>query len=89
MAVAPSSPPPDSSPSRRSPRPPAAVPGRDEADGKPGATASRAADGDGGEVKIPSDTSIGPMDNTWPAGPRLGEDAEALYRNMSETYGGR
>ncbi|MFE4049298.1 hypothetical protein [Streptomyces sp. YIM B13518] len=38
--------------------------------------------------RVPN-TSIGPMDDTWPAGPRLGEDAEAPYRAMSEAHGGR
>ncbi|MFD7303430.1 trypsin-like serine peptidase [Streptomyces pharetrae] len=42
-----------------------------------------------GETKLVSNTSIGPADNTWLAGPQLGQDARALYRNMSETYGGR
>ncbi|CAL9413765.1 hypothetical protein SUDANB146_01703 [Streptomyces sp. enrichment culture] len=44
--------------------------------------------GDGMTVLV-SDTSIGPLDHTWLAVPRLGADAEARYRNMSETYGGR
>ncbi|MER6676283.1 trypsin-like serine peptidase [Streptomyces sp. NPDC000983] len=43
----------------------------------------------GGETKLVSNTSIGPQDNTWLAGPQLGKSAEALYLNMSETYGGR
>lgn len=42
-----------------------------------------------GETVLVSSTSIGPLDNTWLAGPLLGKDAEALYRNMSETHGGR
>jgi V8-like Glu-specific endopeptidase len=42
-----------------------------------------------GETRLVSNTSIGPADNTWLAGPQLGEDARALYENMSETYGGR
>ncbi|MGV9452344.1 trypsin-like serine peptidase [Streptomyces sp. NPDC003635] len=42
-----------------------------------------------GETKLVSNTSIGPEDNTWLAGPQLGEGAEALYQNMSKTYGGR
>ncbi|MFE9771585.1 trypsin-like serine peptidase [Streptomyces sp. NPDC005931] len=41
-----------------------------------------------GETVLVSNTSIGPSDNTWLAGPQLGEDAEALYQNMSQTYGG-
>lgn len=42
-----------------------------------------------GETVPVSDTSIGPADNTWLAGPQLGRDAEALYQNMSRTYDGR
>ncbi|MFF8035092.1 hypothetical protein [Streptomyces sp. NPDC016626] len=42
-----------------------------------------------GRTVLVSNTSIGPTDNTWLAGPQLGEDAEALYQNMSRTYGGR
>ncbi|MGP4084050.1 trypsin-like serine peptidase [Streptomyces sp. KR55] len=42
-----------------------------------------------GETKLVSNTSIGPADNTWLAGPQLGRDAQSLYENMSETYGGR
>ncbi|MFI8212644.1 hypothetical protein [Streptomyces werraensis] len=42
-----------------------------------------------GETVLVSNTSIGPLDHTWLAGPRLGPDAEALYQNMSRTYGGR
>ncbi|CAM5354348.1 hypothetical protein SALBM217S_05672 [Streptomyces griseoloalbus] len=42
----------------------------------------------GGETVLVSNTSIGPLDHTWLAGPRLGPDAEALYQNMSRTYGG-
>ncbi len=42
-----------------------------------------------GETVLVSNTSIGPFDNTWPAGPQPGKDAQALCRNMSETYGGR
>lgn len=42
-----------------------------------------------GETKLVSNTSIGPVDNTWLAGPQLGPEAEALYQNMSRTYGGR
>ncbi|MGW6908604.1 trypsin-like serine peptidase [Streptomyces sp. NPDC054940] len=43
----------------------------------------------GGETKLVSNTSIGPADNTWLAGPQLGAKAEALYQNMSKTYGGK
>ncbi|MFJ6856642.1 hypothetical protein [Streptomyces werraensis] len=42
-----------------------------------------------GETVLVSNTSIGPLDHTWLAGPRLGPDAEALYQNMSRTHGGR
>ncbi|MEU4008144.1 trypsin-like serine peptidase [Streptomyces pseudogriseolus] len=42
----------------------------------------------GDETVLVSNTSIGPLDHTWLAGPRLGPDAEALYQNMSRTYGG-
>ncbi|WP_306189827.1 MULTISPECIES: serine protease [unclassified Streptomyces] len=43
----------------------------------------------GGKTELVSNTSIGPSDNTWLAGPQLGRGAEALYENMSRTYGGR
>ncbi|MFJ3224078.1 trypsin-like serine peptidase [Streptomyces sp. NPDC086783] len=42
-----------------------------------------------GRTKLVSNTSIGPSDNTWLAGPQLGKGAEALYQNMSKKYGGR
>jgi hypothetical protein len=42
-----------------------------------------------GRTKLVSNTSIGPSDNTWLAGPQLGAGAKALYENMSEEYGGR
>lgn len=42
-----------------------------------------------GRTELVSNTSIGPSDNTWLAGPRLGATAESLYQNMSRTYGGR
>ncbi|MFF1325859.1 trypsin-like serine peptidase [Streptomyces chartreusis] len=42
-----------------------------------------------GDTKLVSNTSIGPEDNTWLAGPQLGRGAETLYQNMSRTYGGR
>ncbi|GGT09561.1 trypsin-like serine peptidase [Streptomyces chromofuscus] len=42
-----------------------------------------------GETRLVSNTSIGPADSTWLAGPQLGQDAQALYENMSTTYGGR
>ncbi|MFJ5262192.1 trypsin-like serine peptidase [Streptomyces sp. NPDC088387] len=42
-----------------------------------------------GETKLVSNTSIGPTDNTWLAGPQLGQDAQTVYEYMSETYGGQ
>ncbi|MFI7409811.1 trypsin-like serine peptidase [Streptomyces sp. NPDC049627] len=42
-----------------------------------------------GETRLVSNTSIGPQDHTWLAGPQLGANAEALYENMSQRYGGR
>ncbi|MGW4822637.1 trypsin-like serine peptidase [Streptomyces sp. NPDC004227] len=42
-----------------------------------------------GRTKLVSNTSIGPADHTWLAGPQLGQGAEALYQKMSRTYGGR
>ncbi|MGW0822396.1 trypsin-like serine peptidase [Streptomyces sp. NPDC002845] len=42
-----------------------------------------------GATRLVSNTSIGPADNTWLAGPRLGAGAEQLYRTMSREYGGR
>ncbi|MFJ2903624.1 trypsin-like serine peptidase [Streptomyces sp. NPDC087212] len=42
-----------------------------------------------GVTKLVSNTSIGPSDHTWLAGPQLGAGAEALYEDMSRTYGGR
>ncbi|AKZ58545.1 Secreted protein [Streptomyces ambofaciens ATCC 23877] len=42
-----------------------------------------------GETRLVSNTSIGPLENTWLAGPQLGRDAEAMYQNMSRTYGGQ
>src|SRR5690606_8689253 len=41
-----------------------------------------------GRTVLVSNTSIGPTDNTWLAGPQLGLDAEALYQSMSRTHGG-
>ncbi|GHH26872.1 trypsin-like serine peptidase [Streptomyces lanatus] len=42
-----------------------------------------------GRTTLVSNTSIGPEDHTWLAGPQLGTGAESLYQNMSKTYGGR
>ncbi|WAU84483.1 hypothetical protein O1Q96_35200 [Streptomyces sp. Qhu-G9] len=40
-----------------------------------------------GKTVLVSNTSIGPSDNTWLAGPQLGKGAEAIYDTMSEEYG--
>jgi hypothetical protein len=40
-----------------------------------------------GGLALVSNTSIGPTDNTWLAGPRLGESAEELYRRVSDKVG--
>ncbi|KUL45589.1 trypsin-like serine peptidase [Streptomyces regalis] len=42
-----------------------------------------------GETTLVSNTSIGPEDNTWLAGPQLGAGAESVYQYMSRTHGGR
>ncbi|GHI04354.1 hypothetical protein AQI88_39875 [Streptomyces cellostaticus] len=42
-----------------------------------------------GKTELVSNTSIGPSDNTWLAGPQLGPVAKGLYENMSRTYGGQ
>ncbi|MFE1996223.1 trypsin-like serine peptidase [Streptomyces parvulus] len=42
-----------------------------------------------GETRLVSNTSIGPLQNTWLAGPRLGPEAQEMYQNMSRTYGGQ
>ncbi|MEU6802593.1 trypsin-like serine peptidase [Streptomyces neyagawaensis] len=42
-----------------------------------------------GAPRLVSNTSIGPADNTWLAGPRLGKGAKALYDDLSMSYGGR
>jgi V8-like Glu-specific endopeptidase len=42
-----------------------------------------------GKTELVSNTSIGPVTNTWLAGPQLGKEAEGLYQNMSKTYGGQ
>ncbi|MFD1658604.1 trypsin-like serine peptidase [Streptomyces caeni] len=42
-----------------------------------------------GKTELVSNTSIGPSDNTWLAGPQLGQEAESLYQNMSRQHGGR
>ncbi|MFF2652786.1 trypsin-like serine peptidase [Streptomyces sp. NPDC058045] len=42
----------------------------------------------GKRMELVSNTSIGPTDNTWLAGPQLGRGAEQLYTTMSQKYGG-
>jgi len=41
----------------------------------------------GGKTQLVSNTSIGPAENTWLAGPQLGKGAEQVYDMMSEKYG--
>ncbi|MEV0438144.1 hypothetical protein AB0I84_49180 [Streptomyces spectabilis] len=40
-----------------------------------------------GETKLVSNTSIGPAENTWLAGPQLGSGAKQVFDMMSEKYG--
>jgi hypothetical protein len=42
-----------------------------------------------GKAELVSNTSIGPADNTWLAGPQLGKGAQALHENMSKRCGGQ
>ncbi|MEV0120319.1 hypothetical protein AB0I16_02005 [Streptomyces sp. NPDC050703] len=42
-----------------------------------------------GKTQLVSNTSIGPTENTWLAGPQLGKGAEQVYDMMSEKYGSR
>ncbi|MDQ0949141.1 V8-like Glu-specific endopeptidase [Streptomyces phaeochromogenes] len=42
-----------------------------------------------GKTVLVSNTSIGPADNTWLAGPQLGQGAETLFDNMSKEYGAK
>jgi hypothetical protein len=42
-----------------------------------------------GKAELVSNTSIGPADNTWLAGPQLGRGAQELYENLSKRYGGQ
>lgn len=42
-----------------------------------------------GRTVLVSNTSIGPTDSTWLAGPQLGKGAKAIYDNMSEEYGAK
>ncbi|MER5181931.1 hypothetical protein ABT009_26855 [Streptomyces sp. NPDC002896] len=43
----------------------------------------------GDKTKLVSNTSIGPADNTWLAGPQLGKGAKQIFDMMSEKYGGK
>ncbi|MYW60289.1 MULTISPECIES: trypsin-like serine peptidase [unclassified Streptomyces] len=43
---------------------------------------------EGKKSLLVSNTSIGPADNTWLAGPQLGRQAERLFDMMSQKYGG-
>ncbi|WP_031486411.1 trypsin-like serine peptidase [Streptomyces bicolor] len=47
------------------------------------------ATGSDGKPALVSNTSIGPEDNTWLAGPRLGKEAKGIYDAVSEKYAGR
>ncbi|MCX3060527.1 hypothetical protein OFY01_12295 [Streptomyces sp. GXMU-J5] len=42
-----------------------------------------------GKTVLVSNTSIGPADNTWLAGPQLGAEARQVFDTMSEKYGGQ
>ncbi|MGW0655641.1 hypothetical protein ACWD4T_43955, partial [Streptomyces umbrinus] len=42
-----------------------------------------------GKTVLVSNTSIGPTDNTWLAGPQLGQGAKTLFDNMSKEYGAK
>jgi V8-like Glu-specific endopeptidase len=41
----------------------------------------------GDKTVLVSNTSIGPADNTWLAGPQLGDEAHQVFDTMSEKYG--
>lgn len=45
--------------------------------------------GSNGEPALVSNTSIGPADNTWLAGPRLGKDAKGIYDAVSDKFAGQ
>ncbi|GAA2257708.1 hypothetical protein GCM10010232_54820 [Streptomyces amakusaensis] len=47
------------------------------------------AEGRDGEPALVSNTSIGPLAAGWLAGPRLGDEAQAVYRAVSEKFAGR
>ncbi|MGH4034862.1 trypsin-like serine peptidase [Actinomycetota bacterium Odt1-20B] len=42
-----------------------------------------------GKTKLVSNTSIGPANNTWLAGPQLGSGAQQVFDFMSKKYGGQ
>ncbi|MFA3843077.1 MULTISPECIES: hypothetical protein [Streptomyces] len=42
-----------------------------------------------GKTQLVSNTSIGPAENTWLAGPQLGKGAQQVFDTMSEKYGSR
>ncbi|MEU8972333.1 hypothetical protein AB0D11_24195 [Streptomyces monashensis] len=42
-----------------------------------------------GRTVLVSNTSIGPADHSWLAGPPLGQEAKSVYESMSRTYGGQ
>jgi hypothetical protein len=41
----------------------------------------------GGALALVSNTSVGPADNTWLAGPRLGAGAKEVYSAVSDRFG--
>ncbi|MFE0135342.1 trypsin-like serine peptidase [Streptomyces sp. NPDC059037] len=43
----------------------------------------------GDKMKLVSNTSIGPAENTWLAGPQLGKGAQQVYDMMSKKYGSK
>jgi hypothetical protein len=47
------------------------------------------ATGSDGRPALISNTSIGPVGAGWLAGPRLGEEAEDVYRAVSEKFAAR
>lgn len=47
------------------------------------------ATGSDGQPTLVSNTSIGPVSAGWLAGPRLGKEAEGVYRAVSEKYAGQ
>jgi hypothetical protein len=47
------------------------------------------ATGSDGKPALVSNTSIGPVDAGWLAGPRLGEAAKGVYDEVSEKFAGQ